>query len=50
MAKLIAAFIANPSDKTKARIDAHLAKHPMSAAYLTVDQHNMLASHVADNA
>tara|TARA_R110002110_G_scaffold175387_6_gene378927 strand:+ start:1841 stop:1993 length:153 start_codon:yes stop_codon:yes gene_type:complete len=50
MTKLIAAFIASPSDKAKARIEAHIVKHPMSAVYLTVEQHNMLASHVAANA
>lgn len=42
MEKLIARYIADPSDLNLERIRKHLHKHPMSGACLTNAEHSIL--------
>ena len=38
MSKLIAAYLANPTDKTRARLVAYLAKHQMAVCLASPEE------------
>ena len=42
MSKLIQAFIANPNDKTRAKLQAYLYKHKMAVCLATPEEHLIL--------
>ena len=42
MSKLIQAFIANPNDKTRARLQAYLYKHQMAVCLATPEERQIL--------
>jgi hypothetical protein len=44
MSKLIAAYLANPTDKTRTRVVACLAKHQMAVCLATPEEHAVIKS------
>lgn len=44
MSKLIAAYLANPSDKTRTRLAAYLASHPMAVCLASPEEHAVINS------
>jgi hypothetical protein len=42
MSKLIQAFIANPNDKTRARLQAYLYKHQMAVCLASPEEKHIL--------
>ena len=44
MSKLIAAYLANPTDKTRTRLVAYLAKHQMAVCLATPEEHAVIKS------
>jgi hypothetical protein len=45
MSKLIQAFMANPNDKTRARLQAYLYKHQMAVCLATPAEQQILKQH-----
>ena len=44
MNKLLEAFIANPTEKTRAKLQAYINKHMMAVCMLTPEQQQVLKS------
>ncbi len=45
MSKLIQAFISNPNDKTRARLQAYLYKHQMAVCLASPEEKQILTQH-----
>jgi hypothetical protein len=45
MNKLLEAFLKNPTEQTRAKLQTYLAKHPMAVCMASPEQHQVLKQH-----
>jgi hypothetical protein len=45
MNKLLEAFLKNPTEQARAKLQTYLAKHPMSVCMASPEQHQALKQH-----